>query len=145
MAGVASTDLRITVLNSASVSAGGLLSLVFVLLTVHQEQSENAVLPGESVMKTAGAVAPLWVRFTQSPPLPNPFPLLIHPPPAADVRRGLETENELLYNEAQQSHPEKIYNLMRGFNEGCVSVLSRMADELRDTEQRRSRKRGVKN
>lgn len=59
MAGVASTDLRITVLNSASVSAGGLLSLVFVLLTVHQEQSENAVLPGESVMKTAGAVAPL--------------------------------------------------------------------------------------
>lgn len=76
---------------------------------------------------------------------PNPFPLLIHPPPAVDVRWGLETENELLYNEAQQSHPEKIYNLMRGFNEGRLSILSRMADELRDTEQRRSRKRGVKN
>lgn len=60
------------------------------------------------------------------------------------MRWGLETENELLYNEAQQSHPEKIYNLMRGFNEGRVSILSRMADELRDTEQRRSRKKRCK-
>lgn len=72
-------------------------------------------LPGETGMKTAGAVAPLSQIHSQHPP-PHPFPLLIHSPPPVDVRRGLGRENELLYNEAQETHPEK-GQFDEGFNE----------------------------
>lgn len=51
---------------------------------------------------------------------------------------GLGRENELLYNEAQETHPEKHIQFVEGFNEWRHLVLIRMADERRDTERRRS-------